>query len=68
MKYKIIYPWLDIETNIVHPVGELVEMNDKKRADNLVKLGAFEEYVEDVKEEVKKPKTTSKTTSSKKKK
>lgn len=66
MKYKLIAPWLDVETNIVHPVGEIVEMEDENRANNLIKLGAFEKYEEKKKAEAK-PKASTKTSSKKKK-
>lgn len=69
MKYKLIKPWLD-EYSVVHPIGEIVEMDDKKRADNLIKLGAFEPYIEEAKgeeekEDAKKSKNASKTSKKK---
>ena len=67
MKYKIIFPWRDIDTDIVHPVGEIVEMDDKVRGDKLVKLGAFEEIKEEPKKEEKPKEEKPKTTSRKKK-
>lgn len=44
MKYKLIKPWLDAETQELHTaIGEIVEMDDKERAERLIKAGAFEE-------------------------
>lgn len=52
MKYKIIRPWLDTDTQELHTtIGEIVEMDDKERAERLIRAGAFEE----VKEEEEKP-------------
>lgn len=50
MKYKIIRPWLDTDTQELHAtIGEIVEMDDKERAERLIKAGAFEEVKEEAK-------------------
>lgn len=44
MKYKIVKPWLDAETQELHAtIGEIVEMDDRERAERLIRAGAFEE-------------------------
>ena len=47
MKYKIIRPWLDTDTQELHAtIGEIVEMDDRERAERLIRAGAFEEVKE----------------------
>ena len=64
MKYKIINPWLDTETQELHDtIGEIVEMDDKERAEKLIRAGAFEEVKEEAKpkkEEKAEPEVSSK--------
>lgn len=76
MKYKIIRPWLDTDTQELHAtIGEIVEMDDRERAERLIRAGAFEEVKETEKaeeaEEEPKPKKEEKAepeTSSRKRK
>lgn len=43
MKYKLLKAWLDLKTNQVHEnVGEILEINDKARADFLVEKEILE--------------------------
>lgn len=50
MKYKIVKPWLDIDTQELHStIGEIVEMDDRERAERLIRAGAFEEVKEPAK-------------------
>lgn len=61
MKYRLKVPWFDTVLKVSHDtIGEIVEMNDKARAENLIRLGAFEPIEEEVKEE-KVPKDVEKT-------
>lgn len=64
MKYKIVKAWLDIDTQELHTtIGEIVEMDDRERAERLIKAGAFEEVKEEAKpkkEEKAEPETSSK--------
>ena len=72
MKYKLIHTWLDTEKNELHTkLGEIIEMEDEARGANLVRLGAFEEVVEEPVEEkpkAEKPKAEKPKTTSRKKK
>lgn len=73
MKYKIIRPWLDTDTQELHTtIGEIVEMDDRERAERLIRAGAFEEVKETEKvEEEPEPKKEEKAepeTSSRKRK
>lgn len=48
MKYKIVKPWLDTDTQELHTtIGEIVEMDDRERAERLIRAGAFEEVEEE---------------------
>lgn len=56
MKYKIVKPWLDIETQELHDtIGEIVEMDDLERAERLIRAGAFEEVKEEKPKKEEKP-------------
>ena len=70
MKYKIVKPWLDTDTQELHAtIGEIVEMDDRERAERLIRAGAFEEVKEAEEEpEPKKEEKAEPETSSRKRK
>lgn len=61
MKYEIKKPWLDAKTQELHEtIGEIVEMEDKERAERLVKAGVFEEVKGEKPKKEEKPEASSK--------